>query len=406
MPTTKIILDTRTKAKGKYRIRLRIHHRNDTRHIALNIYCEKHQFNAQKMRVTGIEDSKEYNEALKKVKAKVDFYIAEHDCRDLTCQELKEKISNLLAGKQAKSMYLSEYVKILQDRFEANDKHKTASVYGNALNAVISFGGDVMLIDMDVTFFEDFKAHLNKKTKGKKVKKPLSDNTKSVYLRTLRAVLNKARKEKHLSRDFRPFEDIHITAGKSKKVSLTMNQLIAIKEANFLPNTEVWHHRNLFMFMFYCRGMNFIDMAYLSPGNIKGNYIEYTRHKTDAEFKIYLLPQIQEILSLYKPVKFIFPIMSGKFKFNSKDSLKEKDQALHVHNGWLKKIAKTLNIDVEMTSYVARHTYVAMAALRGFSPKEVSETLGHSESLTTERHYFPDTNQEILDSMNEKIVSL
>lgn len=407
MPTAKIILDTRSKTKKGYPLKLWISHKKHTRMIPLNVWCQENQFDKSKVKVTGIDQSVKITNIIRAQKAKTELYFAENNCKPLSCQELKEKLEALFAGKKVDSIYLSEYVSLLQDRLKSNGQHKTAQTYENALQAVISFRKNPQVIDIDVSFLEDFKSYLNTKTKKSKGKYiHLSKNTVSMYLRALRAIINKARKEDIIPKSFRPFDDVQIPSGKSKKTALDLGQLKLIKNAMFISETPMWNHRNYFFFMFYCRGMNFKDMAFATKDQINGDYLIYEREKTGNEFRVYLLPAIKSILGLYNCERFLFPIMRPDIDLKSEQALKDKDQALHVHNNYLKKIAKNLSIDVNMTSYVARHTYVNIAQLKGYDPKQVSESLGHSDSKITEKHYWPDANQGLIDEMNEKIVSL
>ncbi|MBL0136837.1 MAG: hypothetical protein IPP79_24100 [Chitinophagaceae bacterium] len=74
--------------------------------------------------------------------------------------------------------------------------------------------------------------------------------------------------------------------------------------------------RNLFLFSFYCRGMNFTDMANLKWKDINQHKITYNRQKTKELFKFELLPPAIKILNYYKPEtfttkeSFVFPIFN------------------------------------------------------------------------------------------------
>lgn len=398
MPTARIILDARRKTKKGYPIKLWISHKGHTRLIPLNIYCESGQFNQEKIKLTGIHQSVKLTNIIRERKAEAELYFAKHNCKPLTCQELKEKLERKFAGKEVSSIYLSEYVFLLRDRLSKNNQHGTSTWYKSALESVKCFHKDIQIIDIDVTFLENFRAYHQKKG--------TSINGIAMYLRALRAIINKARKENYVPKSFRPFDDIEIQTGKSSKIALDVDQLKLIKGAPIMPNTKLWHNRNYFMFMFYCRGMNFADMIFLERKNIIDGYITYTRRKTGSDFKVLITPSIGEIISRYDCDKFIFPVLSKDTDINSEAALVQKHKSLQEHNRYMNILAKKLQINVNITSYVARHTYVNIAKLKGYDPKQVSESLGHSDSKTTERHYWPEANQELIDKMNRKIITL
>ena len=69
------------------------------------------------------------------------------------------------------------------------------------------------------------------------------------------------------------------------------------------------------MFSFYCRGLNFADLASLKWENIKDGGIEYNRSKTKEEFQFKLHPSAIDIINYYRNYKgnsdagYIFPIL-------------------------------------------------------------------------------------------------
>ncbi len=398
MPTCKVIIDLRSKSKKGFPLKLWISHGKDTRTISFGVWCEKNQFDKEKVKVTGIKDSVAKTNILRKRQAQTELLFVKYNCKNLTCQQLKEKIeTEVFQQSDPKSINLSEYVEILRHRLNLNQQYKTSDLYKDSLNSLISFRGkDLLLTDITVTFLEDFKAY----QMGRGLKK----NSISVYLRSLRAIINKARKEGVISKSHRPFEDINIPSGESKKEALEIEDLRKIRDTLFITDTPMWHHRNYFMFMFYCGGMNFRDFSFLKTNNIQGDYIVYRRQKTGKKFKIFIEGRIGQILNIYQSEDFIFPVLPEDTNIYSENAMKDSHQALRLHNTYLKRIAKALEIDINLTSYVARHTYAKIARLKGFDPKQVSEVFGHSSSLITEKHYYPDASQDLVNNINREVI--
>ena len=56
---------------------------------------------------------------------------------------------------------------------------------------------------------------------------------------------------------------------------------------------------DIFAFTYYCGGINFIDIAYLTQANIMEDKLIYKRHKTGKLIKIPLQPQAMELIKKY-----------------------------------------------------------------------------------------------------------
>jgi site-specific recombinase XerD len=68
-------------------------------------------------------------------------------------------------------------------------------------------------------------------------------------------------------------------------------------------------------------------------------------------------------------------------------------------NANLKTIAKMLNIDIDLTTYVARHSYATVLKRSGVSVALISETLGHSDLKTTQIYLDSFENEQIDEAM-------
>jgi len=60
----------------------------------------------------------------------------------------------------------------------------------------------------------------------------------------------------------------------------------------------------------------------------------------------------------------------------------------------------------EITTYVARHTWATLAKRMGYSNELIAEALGHEYGNRTTAIYLDDFEQEIIDDLNAKIVSI
>ena len=82
------------------------------------------------------------------------------------------------------------------------------------------------------------------------------------------------------SEKFYPDKNFKIKTERTRKRALSMNEIKRIEDFKS-DNPQLNWARDLFMFSFYCMGMNFVDMANLKVSDIK-------------------LTNLQEIMSLRK----------------------------------------------------------------------------------------------------------
>lgn len=105
----------------------------------------------------------------------------------------------------------------------------------------------------------------------------------------------------------------------------------------------------------------------------------YTRRKTHKLIRLPLQPKAQEIIERYRQdgALFLFPILSAFHKT-------EQQQRNRVHkviskvNERLKEVGKELEIPIDLTTYVSRHSFATVLKREGVSTSIICESLGHS----------------------------
>ena len=160
--------------------------------------------------------------------------------------------------------------------------------------------------------------------------------------------------------------------------------------------------RDMFMFSFYTRGMSFVDMAFLKKTDIEYGFLTYRRKKTGQILSIKLEQCMRDIIQRYpcNDSTYLLPIVNSN-KDNERTQYRSRQRAI---NNNLKKIAKELGLDCNLTMYVARHSW-ASAALDIEIPIEViSDGMGHTSEKTT-RIYLKSMDNRRIDFANERIIS-
>lgn len=305
-------------------------------------------------------------------------------------------ISNKMA-KKPKKITFNKYSKELIEQMYTANRIGNATAYQLALNAVNNFTGNKELnfSDIDFNFLSKFESyHLSKGN---------SINGFGVYIRTVRAIFNKAIKEGILKSEQYPFKTYKIKRNKTIKRAISKVDIIKIKNLDFPSYSDLWHARNYFLFSFYTIGMSWVDMANLKRSNIVDDRIIYKRSKTKKEYSIRLNENIKSILEIYllNNDEFIFPIISAG------DNELQKRKDIIYKNRWynhkLNKIAKMANIDANLTSYVSRHSWASIANFSGVSIGIISQGLGHEDIKTTQT-YLADFEHTEIDKVNDNIL--
>jgi integrase/recombinase XerD len=145
----------------------------------------------------------------------------------------------------------------------------------------------------------------------------------SVYMRTLMALFNKAIEEGYCKQELYPFKSYKISKLKTKafKRAISLSDIRAIEAVECIEKSKELDAKNYFLFSFYNRGINFMDMALLKWDNIKsnGSRFQYHRSKTGGLFDIELLEPVKMILNYYKANfpntgGYIFPVLDDFHK--------------------------------------------------------------------------------------------
>jgi integrase/recombinase XerD len=275
-----------------------------------------------------------------------------------------------------------------------------AIVYRTAINRLIAFADDPNLrfTEIDYTLLDKFSRKLT--IDGAKL------NTIGNYLRSIRAIYNKAIKAKLVDRSFYPFEDITIKTEKTAKRALSVGDIVKIYNAKYKANSAKWHARNYFFLSFCLRGSSFTDMAYLTSANVQKQRVIYNRRKTHSQLTIQLLPLTYKILERYKGSneKYLVPALPKDVIEGGLEAKKVIAQWIKTTNKWLNKIATDCGIDAEVTTYVTRHSWATVAKRLGYSNELIAECLGHSYGNKITNIYLDTFDQHVVDEVNVKVL--
>lgn len=296
------------------------------------------------------------------------------------------------------------FMKEVADGLQKSGNFGTAHIYRSSMNAVITFNGSGNLSFRKVTqaFLKKYESYLREKN--------CSWNTVSTYLRTLRAVYNRA-VDRHLA-PYVPhhFRYVYTGTRADRKRALEkedMGLLMAkIPVGNYSENSDLQRTRALFFLMFLLRGMPFVDLAYLKKHDIDGNVLTYRRRKTGRLLTVTLTPEAMKLIERYMNTDssspYLFSLITSAE--GTEAAYKEYQLALRNFNYQLTILKEVLGLNADISSYTARHTWATMAYYCEVHPGVISEAMGHSSITVTETYLKPFKNKKI-DEANVKVIS-
>jgi integrase len=325
----------------------------------------------------------------------------ENENKNLTSFEIRAKLKKEKANNSLVLNYFDDNIK----RLTATGQIKNADVYRDTKRNLSYFleNRTIQFSEIDSQFLNKFEEFLKQKGKG--------GNTIFIYMRTLRALINKAIKEDVCSNKYYAFKTFSLakyTKIKTAKRAIQKTEIDKIITLNTIEHPNLLDAKNIFLFSYYCRGINFIDIALLKWSDVYKNRLTYTRQKTKELFNLELLEPAQKIIKYYKPFtyknnnSYIFPILNENHK--TPQSIYNRRQKMNGKiNKDLKEIAKIVKIDAELTTYVARHSYATIMKISGISTTIISQALGHDSEKTTQI-YLDSFENSILDEASKAIL--
>jgi integrase len=301
--------------------------------------------------------------------------------------------------------FIKIFERYLNDLLQ-EDRVGTYSSYNNALQAFKSFRKEKDLSPADITLIllKDFEAYLSKPRTIKNRRKPVkaSKNTVAMYIRALKVVYNIAAADNPYLKELYPFATTRSDRGKykiktaagKKAIALSAEDIQKFIEAPAIEDSPEWRAKHIWLFSFYCQGMNYRDIALLRYQDIGHDAIRYVRRKTrdteahQEQMEVPLLEPIQEIILKMgnpdrHPQSYVFGILSEGLSAARQDSLIR--QGIKTTNKWLKRYCKANGLP-EITTYSARHSYANLLKQSGEPVELIRELLGHSDIRTTENY--------------------
>lgn len=206
-------------------------------------------------------------------------------------------------------------------------------------------------------------------------------NTAWVYIYKLKAVLNKAVKEKLISNN--PAKFITIKLDETEKVFLTFDEVKKIKEVEF----EFRNIKEAFLFGCFT-GLRWSDIDNLTWDKIQNDKLYFKQKKTKG---IEYLPLNENALE-------ILEIMRSKNQNTEKVFLLPRDTTTRTKK--VNEIVKKAKIEKAVNFHTSRHTFATLCLTYGMDLYTVSKLLGH-KSIQHTQIYAKIINQKLEEEVNK-----
>jgi integrase/recombinase XerD len=397
--TTGIFLDTRKKKKGtrsfedKFPVTLRVTYMRQRKYYVVidpdtlkRVTLNEDDFE----KVVGKKPRGEYKTLSDKLnKIETDAIAIGADLKTFSFPAFEAKF--LSEKKSAKDLSGAFDAKAKKEKDDGNIG--TGQLYLSAKISFEKFNNNKPLQFQQITsqWLDEYEKWMTKEGKGK--------STIGFYCRNLRHLLNES---KLFSADTYPFGKGKYQIPTSKNTKKALNTSDISKILHYKGADDLMKARDYWVFSYLGNGINPKDISLLKRKDISGGEIHFKRAKTKRmrvephPIIISMTPMIKEIVKRQgsKDGDYIFPILKKEMSYQ------QQYRAIQDHvkfiNTNIRLVAKALEIDRDVTTYVARHSFASVLMHKGVPVGFISKSLGHSGIATTENYLdgFPKSARE------------
>lgn len=401
MATVKIILDRRVTLKGqKHNVAVRILDKRRSVYINLS-------------RVTEIEYKRLMDINNRDVKS--DHFRKEMDRAIEKAKKVYDQVGTL-DRKKLKELFFAppvqDKVPLVSDVF---DDYIKTSMIAIKTKRRLNYSRNVVNRYYEGLEVSGVKHRMLKSFERKLSEKELSNSTISSIMRDIRVIINYAMSEKKyvLPTDYQyPFGkgQYSISSSSSTKTVLTLDETKKLATFNeFNGDFRMEYARDIWLFLYRCSGINFIDALNMKWTDIKNNMIVIFRHKTKnttvynkRPLTIPITPKVQELLDKLgnKKSPYILGLLEEGAIETTVDNKSHKVRRRV--NIQLRKLESILGLSVPLRIKTARETYITHQIRNNQSVSKVATMVGHSSSAMI-KHYYGGLDDAEIMSFNDNL---
>lgn len=426
MATFKICVFKHQKRKdGKYPVSIRICHGRKYTYLSTGFNVTIDQINKRNFELKDPVITKECNDRILKMERilaeSVGFQASAFDAKALG-QYLSDRLA---MGDQIDFI---TYALRLADRRRDNGQETTARMYERTARALIDFCNGrqkILFSEISASFLTQFVNYLRtERTMTRtfrdgspvKITRPgLADSSIAGYLTDVRTIFNAARNELNTETTavitHYPFRAVKVTRSTPKRRNISADQVkkilafndYCVKNGRPKYVKATWcQAAAVFAISFYLCGMNTADIFALErPENC---FVEYYRRKTtkrrqDAAFaRIRVQNEVLATFDAYKDPK-------NEFAFNFCRHYADHLTFNANVNKALKRVAEILDVDPDLSTYFARHSWATIARNKaGVSRDDIDLALNHVDMTLKMADVYIEKDFSMVDRANRKVI--
>lgn len=393
-PSVRLVLHARPLKDGAFSVALRVTFRRKSKFFFLNRHCSRSDWDEKSGRFNrSFPDYRRENDVLRTYEQRAADAIRamERDGVPFTFERLHAAV--FLADQVGGATLVVSFLREIRDELRALGRFGNSNFYHSTANVVFAFRPRAALADLDASWLAKFERWID-------ANRETNDGGKSIYLRTLRAMCNRAISDKLCPRSWYPFEGYSLAHLKTRKAKKSAGlDFIRALESYAPADDRQALARDLFLFSFYTRGMNLADIADLTADNLQGGRVVYVRKKTGRSYSVALSEKAAAIIARYAGWVRLFPVYLDQVTDQQKHYRRNKVSTQI--NRALRVIAKALGFPVtDLSFYTARHTYADSLKKAGVSVSVISQALGHADLRTTD-NYLKSFGDSVLDEADK-----
>ncbi len=317
-----------------------------------------------------------------------------------------ENQGQMLSAKAIKDKYLNPQKDEIIDfatnvvKKEYEDGKISVGTYQKYMPIIKKFNGfieknhgsyQITLQELNLELIEGFETYLKSKHSNRQ-------STINANLRFLRKLCNEAIRQDKMKSDRNPFIRYKFKTVKTEIEHCTEEEICMIQNHEFEPNSREELVHDILLFGLET-GLRIGDILCLTKDRIANKHVLIRQQKGKDFFRLMLTSRAQELVSKYMSQdnlissEYLFPLV--RIPQNHPDKVKlynEVKNATAKVNGTLKKIAKTVGINKNLRTHIARHSVAVRCLTNKLSKEQVQAMLNH-QSMSTTEHYAKFTSE-------------
>jgi site-specific recombinase XerD len=404
MASIKVQLNSYKKnAQGEHPLIIQIIHNRKKRTLYLGHYLLPSQWNPSNQMVIEKSNNKDQLLYLKRLNSVIS---QKKSAIKKVIVDLEEKGNAFTVGtimdqiiQKKNTMTIFSYCDRIYQKMLNAGRIGNANYYIHSLQAFKKFRKfkDLIFDELTYKIIIDFEEYLQQEK--------CKPNSIAAYMKALRGLYNFAIKEGFAKHELYPFNSYKIKLERTTKRAIIKGNISDMKNLDLSNRPDLDLVRDIFLFSFYCRGMSFVDMAFLKVKDITYDRLTYSRNKTNQKFSIKFTSQMKEIVVKYNdmsvPESYLLPIIDP----NNDNPYRSYKTKLRRVNRKLKEIGELMGLKTNLTTYVSRHSWATIAKREGIPTAIISEGLGHETERTTQI-YLDSFENDVLDNANDLITNI